>query len=196
VRGHWLLPCLLFLAGCNALGEFAAKFIPPLERVNEDWAPPQMECEPRIATTTPRQCIASQIACGDTVEGHSAAGKKKWGDEFYRGAKCVPSSYNYDAAPEMTYRLKLKPNQEAIVKLISDCGDLDLFGFRWEDKDLECPAARHYGRIAECEMEDTPRGGAIKLTAVNKPVNFLVGVDGKKGATGNYRISVTCRQNR
>ena len=33
----------------------------------------------------------------------------------------------------------------------------------------------------------------IKLSSVGKDITYLVGVDGKKGASGNYRIMVQCR---
>ncbi len=190
-----LLPMVLLAVSCDFLGRTAAKFIPALEKANEEWAPPQMDCESNIPTQKPRRCVAGRIACGDIVEGHSGAGEGRWSDTFYGGAKCVPRKHRYDASPEMTYRFKLQPNTEAIVELVSDCADLDVFGFRWEEKGT-CPSDRHYERIPECEMDDSPRGGRIKLTAVNKPVTYLVGVDGKRGAVGNYRLSVTCRQNR
>ena len=68
-----------------------------------------------------------------------------------------------------------------------------LFGFRWEEKG-SCPTDKHFQRIGECEMDDTKRGGTIKLNSVKKPITYLIGVDGKKGAVGNYRLSVQCRQ--
>lgn len=190
-----LLPLILLSVSCDFLGRNLAKFIPALEKTNEDWAPPQMECDTNIPTRSPTSCVAGRIRCGDIIEGHSNAGSKRWNDTFYRGAKCVPTNNGYGQAPEMTYRLKLKPNTEAIVTLVSDCADLDVFGFRWEEKGT-CPSNRHYERILECEMDATKRGGKIKLNSVTKPVTYLVGVDGKKGAVGNYRLSVECRQSR
>jgi len=154
-----------------------------------------MQCETNIATPKQRRCGSQTLSCGSIVEGYSGAGEGRWSDTFYHRARCVPTKHGYGKAPEMTYRLKLEPNQEAIVTLVSDCADLDLFGFRWEEKGT-CPKDRHGERILECEMDDTKRGGQIKLNSVNKAVNYLVGVDGKKGAEGNYRISVACRTNR
>lgn len=190
-----LLPLVLLSVSCDFLGRNLAKFIPALEKTNEDWAPPQMECDNNIPTQKPTRCVAGRIACGDIIEGHSGAGDKKWNDTFWRGAKCVPTNHGYGKAPEMVYRLKLKPNTEAIVSLVSDCADLDVFGFRWEEKG-SCPSNRHYERILECELDDTPRGGKIKLNSVTKPVTYLIGVDGKKGAVGNYRLAVECRRGR
>ncbi len=195
MRALLLLPGLLLAVSCDSMGRLAAKFIPAMERLNEEWAPPQMDCESNIPTQKPMRCVAGRIACNDVVEGYSGAGERHYTDKFYGGAKCVPRKHRYDVAPEMIYRLKLQPNTEAIVELVSDCADLDVFGFRWEEKGT-CPKDRHYERIPECEMDDSPRGGRIKLNAVNKPVTYLVGVDGKKGAVGNYRLSVTCRQSR
>jgi len=183
---------LLMGTGCEQLGPVAAKFVPPLEAVNEEWAAIQMECEPAIATPAPRGCVLGRIACGDQVEGHSGAGKRRWNDRFYTGAKCTPQHQDYELAPEVAYRLRLPANTEATVELISDCGDLDLFGIRWEDKS-SCPSALHYDRIPECEMDTSPRGGRIRLSSVGKDITYLVGVDGKKGVSGNYRISVQCR---
>ena len=42
-------------------------------------------------------------------------------------------------------------------------------------------------------MDDSKRGGKIRLNSVMKPATYLIGVDGKKGAVGNYRLSVECR---
>lgn len=187
-----LMPLVMLTMSCDFVGRTMAKFIPALEKTNEDWAPPQMDCESNIPTRSPTRCVAGKIRCGDIIEGHSAAGKKRWDDAFYRGAKCVPASHGYTAAPEMTYRLKLEPHTDAVVTLVSDCADLDLFGFRWEEKG-SCPTNKHYQRIGECEMDDTKRGGKIKLNSVMKPATYLIGVDGKKGAVGNYRLSVECR---
>jgi hypothetical protein len=194
---RWIAPVslLLLVAACDRLGPVAAKFIPPLESMNEEWAAKQMDCEPPIATPRTRNCVIGRIACGDTVEGHSAAGKKRYNDRFWTGAKCTPRRMDYELAPEVTYKLRLPPNTEATVELIADCGDLDLFAFRWEHK-TSCPSNLHYDRILECEMDTTPRGGRVKLTSIGKDINYLVGVDGKKGATGNYRISVQCRNYR
>lgn len=192
--------CLLFLVAicsisCDRLGPLAAKFIPPLEAMNEEWAAKQMECAPPIATPAVHNCVVGRLSCGDTVEGYSGAGKARYGDRFFVGAKCTPMRQDYELAPEVNYRLKLPPDTEATVELISDCGDLDLYAFRWEHKSA-CPTAKHYDRILECEMDTTPRGGRVKLTSIQKPVNYLVGVDGKKGAIGNYRLSVQCRKYR
>jgi len=160
--------------------------------MNEEWTAQQMDCEPPIATPPTRNCVVGRIACGDTVEGNTSAGKQRYNDRFFVGAKCTPMRMDYELASEINYRLRLPANTEATVKLISDCGDLDLYAFRWEDKS-SCPSNLHYDRILECEMDTSPRGGEIKLSSVGKDGNYLVGVDGKKGATGNYRISVQCR---
>ena len=42
-------------------------------------------------------------------------------------------------------------------------------------------------------MDDSAGSGTVLGTAVDKPYTYLVGVDGKKGAVGNYRLTVTCR---
>ena len=190
-----LLPLISFSMSCDFLGRNLAKFIPALEKTNEDWAPPQMQCDSNIPTRKPRECVAGPIRCGDIIEGHSGVGEKRWNDDFWRGSRCVPANNGYADSPEMVYRLKLPTNREAIVTLVSDCADLDVFGFRWEEK-ATCPSNRHAERINECEMDATARGGKIKLSSVKKPVTYLVGIDGKKGAVGNYRLSVECRQGR
>jgi hypothetical protein len=195
MRLHTLLPLVLLCVSCDFLGRNLARFIPALEKTNEDWAPAQMDCESTIPTQRPTSCVAGRIACGDIVEGYSGAGDKRWNDTFWRGNRCTTIAGGYGKAPEMTYRLKLPPNTRAVVKLVSDCVDLDVFGMRWEEKGT-CPANRHAERIAECEMDDSPRGGAISLNSTTKPITYLVGVDGKKGAIGNYRLSVQCQKGR
>jgi hypothetical protein len=35
-------------------------------------------------------------------------------------------------------------------------------------------------------------GGTIRITSVDKPESHLIIVDGKKGVTGNFRLSVKC----
>ena len=76
------------------------------------------------------------------------------------------------------------------MRLDSNCEDLDLFAIGWDE--TTCPDAKHSNRIAECEMTTKPGGGSLVLTTVNRPQVFLVGVDGKQGASGNFRLSLGC----
>jgi hypothetical protein len=86
----------------------------------------------------------------------------------------------------------LPPQTQAIAKLDSDCVDLDVFAMMWNDRDDVCPKPQHARRIGECQMDISPRGGKVTMTAVNKPVTYLVGITGKQGVRGNFRLSIQC----
>ena len=36
------------------------------------------------------------------------------------------------------------------------------------------------------------RGGYMTITTVEKPETYLIGVDGKQGAHGNFRLAIEC----
>ena len=184
----------ILLSGCDTLGPFAAKFIPILERMNEEWEPIDMECDSTYPSRRPRGCISKTLKCGSEVEGNTKVGRAKWGDEFYVAATCLSMHKQYDAAPEVAYKVTLPERTTATAKLVSDCVDLDVFALRWNDKDLECPGTQHARRVGECQVDTTPRGGSVTMTAVNKEETYIVVIDGKKAAEGNYRLKIECEK--
>ena len=127
------------------------------------------------------------------IEAYSGAGTSDWGDEIYKNAYCTVERHQYELAPEAVYRLKLPPNNEAKIRLDSNCVDLDLVSIEWQELD-RCPSAKH--NLHNCEMDVTRGGGTVIVTAVDNPLYVLVGVDGKNGATGNFRLTVDCRKYR
>lgn len=187
-----MLPLILMLAtGCDELGRNAAKVFPVLEKVDEDYAAPSIDCKHPYPTPSPRSNgIVGTLECGSVVEGNTADGSRLLGDNFYQGAFCTPERNQYDNSPEIIYRLHVPADLEAEVKLISDCVDLDLVGISWQEESV--PRVEHKGRINQCDMDIGRKGGKLRLNAVGKDWYYLVGIDGKAGVTGNYRLSVKC----
>lgn len=178
------------LAGCDDLGRNAAKVFPVLEKVDEDLAEPSVPCEPPFSSPAARNGIIADLTCGSVVEGNNTTGSKLWGDDFYQAAFCTPERNQYDNAPEDIYRLKVPSDYEAEVTLVTDCAELDLVGVSWQERSV--PQAAHKGSINQCDMDTTRKGGRLRLNAVGKDWYYLVGVDGKGGAMGNYRLKVKC----
>jgi hypothetical protein len=178
--------------GCSdSCGKKAAKVVPVLEKVNPDYGEPELACEPAFATPSPTGCAIQTLTCGDQVEGNTSAGRFNWGDDFYQKAFCTPQRHDYDDSPESIYMLKIPGDVQADVRLESPCADLDLVAVGWSDAQV-CPTIAHTIRIVECEMGTASGSDTVRMTTVNKGQSFLIGVDGKNGATGNYRLTVKC----
>ena len=69
--------------------------------------------------------------------------------------------------------------------------DLDVVAMAWKDTD-QCPTVDSSGHIFECEMETDEGSGEINLFTVDNDRVYLVGVDGKRGETGDFSLSVNC----
>jgi len=177
--------------GLNA-GRKAAKVVPALEKVNEDYATEPVDCGEDYPTPTPRNNgIMGTIECGGEVEGNNRKGNMNWGDDFYQKAFCTPQRNDYEDSPEAVYELIVPANVQAEVQLTTDCVDLDLVSVGWQDtKDV--PLLKHHNRIRECEFDDKPGSGHLTLLTVDRAQRFLIGVDGKYGEVGNFRLSVKC----
>ncbi len=147
-----------------------------------------LSCEGDLPT--PEGDAVGSISCGGSVEGSSRKGGMRWGDDFYQHAFCTTSRNHYDDAPDVLYRLELPADTKAEITLDSPCADLDLVSVAWKLDGV--PDVQHVNRIAECEMDTHGGGGKLTLTTVTKAQTFLVGVDGKNGDEGNFRISVSC----
>ena len=181
------------VVGCDSIGPFAAKFVPILEKLNEEWAPIAVDCSPMYSSRTPKNCITRELKCGDEVQGNNRMGRSTFDDDFYRSATCYAiSPPGGHAGPEMVYRLRVPARHNAYAKLVSDCGDLDVFAMRWNDKELECPKARHAARVGECQSDTTPRGGTVRMSATQSEETYLIAVDGKGGAEGNFHLTIEC----
>ncbi len=139
---------------------------------------------------TPEGAVMGKLECGASVEGSSHFGATRWGDDFYQQAFCTPKRSRYDDAPEVLYRLEVPADTKADIVLDSPCTDLDLVAVAWQLDSV--PQLQHVGRVRECEMDTKSGGGKVTLTTVGKAQTYLVGVDGKNGDEGNFRISVAC----
>lgn len=188
---------LLFSLGCGNCGlnagRKAAKVVPALEKVNEDFATEPVDCGEDWSSPTPRNNgIMGKIECGGELEGNNRNGNMIWGDDFYQKAFCTPQRNDYEDSPEAVYELIVPANVQADVYLDTDCTDLDLVSVGWQDtKDV--PTVKHHNRIRECEFDDKKGSGKITLTTVDRAQRFLVGVDGKYGEVGNFRLRVKCQ---
>jgi len=190
-----LLPAVLVLSGCDTLGPFFAQFIPALEYANEEWAPITMDCEEPYSSRKPKRCTSQTIRCGDTIRGNNKMGRSRWSSDFYRKATCLAvSSAGGHGGPEMVYKVTVPKHTRAVAKLKSDCVDLDVFALRWNDRDLECPKKAHAQRVGECQADLSPRGGQATMTATTREENYLIAVDGKAAAVGNFELTIECQK--
>jgi hypothetical protein len=189
------LPLVLSMLGCDATGAFMSKFIPALEFMNEEWAPITMECDTMYPSRKPKRCITATLKCGDTIRGNNKMGRSNWDDTFYRRATCFAiSKPGGHSGPEMVYKIKVPPHTNAIASLKSDCVDLDVFTLRWNDKDLVCPKEAHAARVGECQADQSPRGGSrATMSATQREETYLIAVDGKGAAVGNFELTIECR---
>lgn len=181
-------------SGNNSLREATrqvSKVVPVVEKVADEVTREPVACEPAFTTSQARGCTSQTITCGSVVEGNNTNQPRRWGDQFYVSAFCTPQRHYYEEAGEAVYRLELPPNIAADIRLDSDCADLDVVSMSWADTS-SCPTEAHTGRIRQCEMNTDSAGGKIRITTVNEPEVHVVAVDGKQGATGNFRLTVTC----
>lgn len=183
------------LAGCgnNTVQEATrqvAKVVPAVEKISDEVTREPVQCEQPFKTDQPRGCTSQTITCGSVVEGNNANMPRHFSDQFYVTHFCTPQRHYYEESGEALYRMEVPANTQADIRLDSDCADLDVSSMGWADTS-ECPA-ENTTRLAECEMDTKPGGGKIRVTTVDKPQVFVVAVDGKQGATGNFRLTVTC----
>lgn len=178
--------------GVNDATRQIAKVVPVVEKVAAEATREPVACDPAFQSDQPRGCSIATLTCGSTIEGNNTGMKQRWSDQFYVSAFCTPYRHYYEEAGESVYRLEVPANILATVRLDSDCADLDVVAMSWPDTAGSCPGDEHVGRIRECEMDTHEGGGAIKVATVDKPQVFLLGVDGKQGAAGNFRLTVSC----
>lgn len=191
----WLLGVLAlhgaFILACTQIARTIEPVAPIVGEIDPDYKQLPYDCDEPIPTKSPTGCCIERITCGDTVQGNTKVGKNHWGDDFYRAAMCTPGRADYEDAPEAIYELDLPADIQADVTLISGCEDLDLVAVGWKDTS-RVPTEKHHVSIVECEMDDSKGGGSVRITTVNRGQTFLLGVDGKHGATGNFQIDVKC----
>lgn len=192
----------ILLFACDDLRKAATIVVPSIEDVKPSWARP-VDCEDnRVAVpATKKRAFADRIFCDVnqkepiTIEGTTVGGKNLMGDGFYQKAACTPArTYFFRNSPEAMYQLQIAPNTLAEIRLDSNCADLDPFAYRWE---RSSPPTEQHARVSDsCEMDTDVGDGKIVVTTVNNEQTYLIGVDGKDGAEGNFRLTIVCRSYR
>ena len=188
---------LSLLIACDSVGYMATKAVPSIEQVKPSWANP-VDCDTKRVspTSTKKKCFGEEFTCDINsepiiIEGTTVGGQKLIGDEFYQGAKCDPArTHFFRDSPEALYRLHVAPDTKAEIRLDTNCAELDPFAISWDRK--TCPTKKHASMIRECEMDTHEGDGKLILTTVTKAQTYLIGVDGKEGAAGNFRLSIQC----
>lgn len=185
------VPLLLACGGVVDCGRTVNKVIPAVRELDPEFNTKPVDCDRDFPKPAPRGCAISTISCGSTVEANNDNSFYHFDGEFYVAQKCAVERNGYDKGPDSPYFLEIPANTWVDIKLASDCADLDLFSATW-DRMNQCPTTSHTN-INQCEADISRRGGMITITTVSNPETHLVWVDGKFGATGNYRLEVECR---
>ncbi|MFT5682093.1 MAG: hypothetical protein ACI8RZ_003011 [Myxococcota bacterium] len=210
LRSQLILSALLLLACGGLMGEEPDQIrVPPSEPVNiapptkplpgvalppvEAEAPPPDPCLEPTPTPAPQGCVIASITCGDTIQGNNEFGNSNFDDDFYQSKFCTPQRNKYVEAPEAVYMLDVPADIKAVVTLTSECEDLDIVAISWNEAG-RCPTIKH--NISECEMDTHLGGGSVTMTTVTRAQKYLIAVDGKKGATGNFELAVECSEYR
>ena len=184
---------LLLTWGCENGCHRAAKVVPALELMDPSWGAKPVDCDiehPDPASST--GCVSRELQCNTVFEATTRGGKSHFGDDFYQKGFCTPQRNNYEHSPEAIYQLRVEPNIQVDLRLDSNCADLDLVAMSWDE--YRCPTEKHATAIQkECEMNTKMDGGSLRLTTVNNPQTYLIAVDGKQGAFGNFRLTVNCK---
>lgn len=171
----------LLLAACGALSGLGAGEA-------TSGAPALPECATEVVPIAPRNCLSGALACGSTLTDTTLGGDSAWDDKFYATEFCMPTGDHHSGA-ERVYTLTAPENTQVTVNLYSDCVDLDLIALAW-DYEGACPTEKHL--VPECEADSKKGGnGTIKIQSFAQR-EYLVAVDGKRGAVGPFSLTVTC----
>lgn len=187
-------PLLLACGGLVDCGRTVNKVIPAVREIDPEFNTEPVDCDEDFPKPTPRGCSIQNITCGSVIEANNDNDFFHFDGDFYVSKACTVERNGYDKGPDSPYFLELPANTWADITLASDCADLDIFSATW-DRPNQCPTPSHTN-INQCEGDVSRRGGKITITTVGNPESHLVWVDGKFGATGNYRMEVHCRQYR
>ncbi|MBN2798836.1 MAG: hypothetical protein JXX28_06770 [Deltaproteobacteria bacterium] len=135
-------------------------------------------------------CVTDQIACGQTVIGHTRGGVDRFDTHFWEKKQCWPGTVNHNTGDERVYRLNLPDGKiMATATLDTPCADLDLMGFRWTGD--TCPTVEH--AVNQCESMRKPGKTREKIHMVSDRASqwFLV-VEGADDQEGAFAITVQC----
>ena len=159
----------------------------PVTSASTEEAP--VECDDSMQEPRASGCALRTIACGETIESSNAGQARNFDDSFYRSKFCTPRSADYGESPEAVFALTVPAEMKADVYLETPCDDLDLFSIRWSST-ARCPSTST--STGECEGSTKGSEDTIRIMAVGRDEKHLVWVDGKNGATGNFRLQVKC----
>lgn len=177
------------------VGRTLNEVVPAVREVNPEFNTEKVDCSEPFETPPPNGCAMAQLSCGDEIRGNNRYGEHNYGDEFYVKKFCGTQRHSYQDSPEAIFLLSVPANVEANVILASDCADLDISSISVPpDTTARCPTLSHAVQV--CEMDQKRGGGSIRINTVDRAETHFVVVDGKDGATGNFRLRVECRQYR
>jgi hypothetical protein len=182
---------ILLALACGGARDVAYQAQQAVIDVKETVTEPDMPCDKVVSAAAPISCVSGRIECGQTIEGTTEGGDSRWDDDFYAAKFCIPALDGHPG-PERVYVLEAPAQAGVDVKLVSDCVDLDIIGLRFNYNGT-CPGMDH--AIPQCEGDDHRGGGRIHIETFDRREQWLIGVDGKGGATGTFRLSVECDMN-
>ncbi len=174
--------------GCAQVDTYKQKAVSLAEQARRKATTPPMPCDAKVPDDPATSCVTGKLWCGATVEGTTLGGHHDWDGDFYNAKFCTPGG-DY-SGPERVYALDVPEYTSAIVELQSDCVDLDLFAFAFTWSSGDCPGMDH--NIPNCDSNVASGGGEIELQTFQNPGAYLIGVDGKNGESGTFRLTVRC----
>lgn len=136
-------------------------------------------------------CVTGQVACGQTVVGHTRGGTRRFDTRFYESNYCWPGLEQWDGGDERVYQFQMPAQTRAYITLDTPCADLDMMAMKWSGN--ECPSSK--SRITQCEMirEDGTERETVILETI-KPTTWLLSVEGVRSEEGAFAVHVQCFQ--
>lgn len=139
-------------------------------------------------------CLTGEIACDQTVIGHTVGGVERFDTKFYEKKFCWPATIDHDGGGERVYRLRMPPGEwRAWVTLHSPCADLDVAGIRWDSE--SCPDMGSNIHVCEMKPEKGSKSERIELTSQTfdgQEAIWYVVVEGKNDEEGPFSLHVQC----
>lgn len=150
---------------------------------------PAMACDAEVPQDPPVGCLSGTLRCGDTIEGTTVGGESRWDDSFYAGKFCFPAFWGH-GGPERAYLFQAPAHTGVTIRLQSDCADLDLIAVSYGYSGT-CPDLDH--AVGACEGDDKSGGGRVYIESLQRGATWVIGVDGKGGEVGPFRLKVDCQ---
>ena len=144
-------------------------------------------CDAEVDDKAPSGCMSGLLQCGQTIEGTTKNGNSDYNDAFYSNKFCFPAGDDR-SGPERVYLFHAPAQQDILLKLQSDCVDLDIAAIAWSG-DGSCPTENHL--TPECEGQNHIGSDRVRLNTF-KERDYVVVVEGKQGASGTFRLTADC----